>query len=65
MSNDLQLSGAVVTWERWAAIFITDVVYGIHGEEAKVYVPTAVQAMDAAVHGATGAFYVDQIPVCE
>lgn len=51
---------------RWAAMFIIDITYGIHGEEAKLYVPTATKALDGiAIAGIPGSFFVDQIPLCE
>lgn len=43
-----------------------DITYGIHGDEAKVYVPTVIEGFDGlAIAGNPGAFYVDQIPICE
>lgn len=43
-----------------------DITYGISGEEAKVYVPTAIAAVESVINaGIPGAFYVDQIPICE
>lgn len=43
-----------------------DITYGIQGEEAKLYLPTAIAALESmSIAGTPGAFYVDQIPICE
>ena len=43
-----------------------NVTYGFQGEEAKSYMPTAVAALEfMALSSTPGAFYVDQIPICE
>ncbi|KAE9389986.1 cytochrome P450 [Gymnopus androsaceus JB14] len=50
--------------QTWAVIFITDITYGIQGDEAKLYLPTAIGAVESmAIAGTPGAFYVDQIPI--
>ncbi|KAF9063055.1 cytochrome P450 [Rhodocollybia butyracea] len=47
----------------WAAGFIMDVIYGIRGEEAEIFLKTAVEAVDSiAIAGTPGEFLVDQIP---
>lgn len=43
-----------------------DITYGIQGEESRDYASTAMEASDAfAIASTPGAFYVEQIPICE
>lgn len=51
---------------RWAAAFIMDITYGLKGEEAEPYLPMGMAAVKSmGIGGTPGAFYVDQIPICE
>ncbi|KIK70125.1 hypothetical protein GYMLUDRAFT_543127 [Collybiopsis luxurians FD-317 M1] len=48
----------------WAAVFIMDVTYGIHGKDAEPFLKTAIDTLDSvAIAGTPGAFYVDQLPI--
>ncbi|KAE9385840.1 cytochrome P450 [Gymnopus androsaceus JB14] len=50
--------------QTWAAKFIMDITYGIQGDEAKLYLCTAIETLNSIAVAATpGAFYVDQITI--
>ncbi|KAF9064431.1 cytochrome P450 [Rhodocollybia butyracea] len=48
----------------WTAVLITDITYGIQGEEALPFVKTAIKAVESIAIAATpGAFLIDQFSV--
>ncbi|KAF9066413.1 cytochrome P450 [Rhodocollybia butyracea] len=49
---------------RWTTVLITDITYGIQGEEAQPFIKTAIEAVETITIATTpGAFAVDQISI--